>query len=161
MQKTKICTICKKRKLAKYFPITTDKAGRKYLGSWCRDCVNNRQRISRGTTTRKAKDKLDNIKWRKANPARSKLIQARNAAKRYGYAPPDITVKELDLMLASHDGQCDIKKCLRLGTHLDHNHSTGRVRGLICKQHNAGMGQCGDTLKALRLVVAYLKRTDT
>lgn len=41
---------------------------------------------------------------------------------------------------------------------LDHCHETGDFRGWLCKQCNTGLGNLGDNLQSLELVVKYLQR---
>lgn len=41
---------------------------------------------------------------------------------------------------------------------VDHDHETGAVRGLLCRDCNLGLGKLGDDLPALRRVRTYLKR---
>lgn len=41
---------------------------------------------------------------------------------------------------------------------IDHCHSTGKIRGLLCNNCNAGMGILGDTMAHLEAAMAYLKR---
>ena len=41
---------------------------------------------------------------------------------------------------------------------IDHDHSNGRTRGLLCGSCNRGLGLLGDTLAALRRAVRYLEK---
>ena len=40
---------------------------------------------------------------------------------------------------------------------VDHSHETERVRGLLCRKCNSGIGLLGDTVEGLRRAVEYLK----
>lgn len=40
---------------------------------------------------------------------------------------------------------------------VDHNHTTGEVRGLLCNNCNTGLGQLGDNPATLRLALRYLE----
>lgn len=43
----------------------------------------------------------------------------------------------------------------------DHNHKTGKFRGVICGQCNRGLGLLGDTLEQIRLALAYLEHGES
>ncbi len=41
---------------------------------------------------------------------------------------------------------------------VDHNHNTGKVRGLLCNNCNAGIGLFQDSIKILEKALLYLKK---
>lgn len=72
-----------------------------------------------------------------------------------------LTHKEYDGMFKSQGGKCKIcgnKFDYRL--HVDHCHTTGKVRGLLCRGCNTGLGQFQDDPRILREAINYLMRTD-
>ena len=42
--------------------------------------------------------------------------------------------------------------------HIDHDHETGLVRGLLCRGCNVGIGALGDDLEGVQRAAAYLAR---
>lgn len=81
-------------------------------------------------------------------------INRRAVLRRYG-----VTIDDYDEMMASHNGLCAI--CRRVDPEgrrlaVDHNHATGRVRGLLCRPCNTALGLFGDDLLHLESAVRYL-----
>ncbi|MEU8891971.1 endonuclease VII domain-containing protein [Streptomyces sp. NPDC048442] len=67
-----------------------------------------------------------------------------------------LTLAQRDEMVASQAGVCTI--CLKApAVHVDHCHETGRVRGVLCFNCNAAIGQLGDDPDSLRRAIAYLE----
>ena len=96
--------------------------------------------------------------WRAQNPERIK----ENNIKKFG-----ITFKEYSDMLVSQNGVCAI--CKRKESMMsnngksvkdfcvDHCHSTGRVRGLLCNKCNSAIGYMDDNPNFLRNAIIYLE----
>ena len=63
-------------------------------------------------------------------------------------------------MIERQSGRCAI--CRRNALlHVDHDHESGAVRGLLCRRCNTGLGQFGDDLDLLLLAADYLKTAKT
>lgn len=108
-----------------------------------------------------------NAKWREANREQSRArarawnaahpeqVADRNFQRRYG-----ITLAEYEALMVEQGGGCAIchEPC-RTGSRLsvDHCHETGAVRGLLCRNCNAGLGQFADRAELLVLAADYLK----
>jgi len=61
-----------------------------------------------------------------------------------------------DRLMEEQEGCCAI--CRRdLPLKVDHNHTTHKMRGLLCNNCNVGIGLLGDNLVLLRRAVRYLK----
>lgn len=69
-----------------------------------------------------------------------------------------ITPEEYDAMLARQAGACGVCGCRPAGAlHVDHDHESGAVRGLLCGSCNLGLGKLGDSIEALERALAYLR----
>lgn len=74
--------------------------------------------------------------------------------KRYG-----ITLEEKCALYDKQLGQCGIcKSSLEMGkkTHVDHDHKTGTIRGLLCHWCNQGLGNFKDNVESLASAMRYL-----
>lgn len=98
-----------------------------------------------------------NKKWRESE--KGKEFKKKNSfssrAKSYGLTP-----EELAELLSSRK-TCDIcgkEKNGRgqKGLHVDHDHNTGEVRGLLCGKCNRGLGFFGDSIAILVAAIEYL-----
>lgn len=71
-----------------------------------------------------------------------------------------ITDAHLQKMVMDQDGRCAICKApLEPGWKraIDHNHETGKVRGLLCFKCNWGLGHFNDSAEIMRKAVEYLE----
>jgi len=72
-----------------------------------------------------------------------------------------ITPEEYAALLKSQGGRCAICRIDtprgKGGWHLDHDHATGRMRGLLCHGCNIALGYFADDLDRLRGAIAYLE----
>ena len=98
--------------------------------------------------------------WRLDNP-RDKEDQMRRALdasrrKRFGIGNADV-----EQMLAMQNGKCAIcmgkNKGRRCGWCVDHNHKTGKVRGILCGDCNKGIGCLKDSIFILGSAITYLR----
>ncbi|MDQ3982066.1 MAG: endonuclease VII domain-containing protein [Actinomycetota bacterium] len=72
--------------------------------------------------------------------------------RRYGLTPA-----EFDALVAEQGFLCPI--CLkRPAVDVDHDHRTGRVRGILCEKCNGGLGQFRDNPKTIKSAIDYLER---
>lgn len=73
-----------------------------------------------------------------------------------------ISVAEYDQLLADQDGRCAIcgvagPEAARWGVLVvDHDHESGKVRGLLCSNCNCAIGLLGDSPERLNKAAAYL-----
>ncbi len=96
------------------------------------------------------------------NPARSNgtgtycnpCHMKRTRKTRYGLTEP-----ERQEMLARQNHTCalcprDLKKHTAC---VDHDHETGRIRGILCVQCNSALGKLGDSSERLERALAYVR----
>ena len=70
-----------------------------------------------------------------------------------------IDVPDYERLLEEQGGGCAIcgkKPEERRALDIDHDHRTGKVRGLLCSNHNRGIGLIGDDLMSLVKALEYL-----
>ena len=73
-----------------------------------------------------------------------------------------ITLNEYNQMLLNQNNQCAICNATDPGGKhgkfmVDHCHSTGKVRGLLCKRCNIALGEVRDNPYILQSMIKYLK----
>lgn len=67
-----------------------------------------------------------------------------------------LTPEQFEALLRSHHGQCAICNA-GVATCIDHDHKTGKVRGLLCAGCNSGLGQFRDNPEVLEQAARYLR----
>jgi hypothetical protein len=69
-----------------------------------------------------------------------------------------LTVEEYNAILQRQNGVCRMcKRKVEGYLHVDHNHKTGKVRGLLCRTCNIGCGHLRDDADLALVAWAYLK----
>ena len=67
-------------------------------------------------------------------------------------------------MLAAQGGCCAICGTSDTGKRkafaVDHNHDTGKIRGLLCSNCNTGIGNLRDNVELLERAIDYLRNTN-
>jgi hypothetical protein len=72
-----------------------------------------------------------------------------------------ISREEVEARIAAQNGRCAIcgdPPNGRGGFHLDHDHATGKHRGMLCSECNLGLGKFRDSPDRLRAALTYLER---
>lgn len=116
---SKSCSKCGAYKpLTEYHASSKAKDGK---ASWCKACANSIYRANRKRNYRPE----DKRKWQ--------------IKTRYG-----MTIEQVNSMYAAQDGKCAVCKIKIEKFHIDHNHNTGAVRGLLCHRCNVRIGGWDD-----------------
>lgn len=103
--------------------------------------------------------------WRKANPEKrakqavreSKKEYTKNKFLKYYYG---ITLEDYNHMFLTQQGCCAICGVHQSEVstfHVDHDHLTGEVRGLLCRKCNHLLGNAQDNIETLEAAIRYLK----
>lgn len=169
---TRVCTTCKKeKKLDECFGVDANgKNGRRSKCKTCRNKSNHLNYLARrpeaikkakawyAIPENKASHDQYRRKWRKTPKGRTSYSRSRLKSRlkiHYG-----LTVEAFNQMLLEQSGVCKI--CRVAPTkysplHVDHDHATGRVRGLLCFRCNGGLGSYKDDENLLLSAVNYLR----
>ncbi len=126
---------------------------------WCADCRRERPRSDFGRN-RANGDGLTAY-CRACHNERSKA----NRLKRHGSARDyhlkrryGLTSADVDAMIEAQGGVCALCQ-ERKPEHVDHDHVTGVVRGVLCFCCNQGLGNFRDRADVMRQAIGYLGRT--
>lgn len=135
----KVCPQCKQFKAEEEYGVRSVKnsLGVPHLKSWCRQC----ERTAPKPKQSKEYRRKHHLKWR------------------YGISHEDYVQ-----MLSDQGGGCAVCGTTEIGDqrashfHVDHCHTSGKVRGLLCMGCNAAIGSAGDDPSRLRALADYLER---
>jgi hypothetical protein len=135
---TRVCRTCDERKPLVAFPLVNTGKHRRRR---CKVCVENRRK-----------------ELRLADPERYREMDKFRAI-RLKY---DLTPEAYVSLVDSQGGACAICSTSLSATartpHVDHDHATGDVRGVLCFLCNTALGKFRDDPDLLRAAIAYLER---
>jgi formate dehydrogenase maturation protein FdhE len=127
---TKICRVCGPKPIVMF---SKRKASRDGLSSICKTC-----------------ESASHKKYYASK--RAKSVHRKSKLKlNYG-----LTIEEFDRMFKEQQGACAICGRTDVALVVDHNHTTGRVRGLLCSGCNHGLGRFKDNIVLLISAMDYL-----
>ncbi len=99
-------------------------------------------------------------KWLANNQHRRAEINRKSRLRRHYGIPPE----QFDEMYETQDGKCAICKGELLwqtnGLHVDHDHKTRWVRGLLCGRCNLGIGQFVDDVDLMQRAIERMDAFD-
>lgn len=161
----RLCGRCNQVLPLELFPKNLVKG--KYLSSWCQKCTNAYMRQHRQDNAEHY-SKYEAARYRanrekiRERVRKNRTPEAdRNLKLKYGYG---LTLEAYDELLAQQEYVCAICKKPPNGKFkflaVDHDHITGRIRGLLCTTCNLGLGALKDSKNILRAALAYLERGD-
>ena len=123
---------------------------------YCADCANRACRQSKARRRANGKARAYYLATREA-------LQDTLLRRNFG-----ITLDQYRTLLARQDGVCAIcgqppryaksKYGIPMSLAVDHDHASGKIRGLLCLNCNRGLGYFHDDPSKLRSAIAYLAR---
>ena len=89
------------------------------------------------------------------------IVKVRSRSNRL-YRNHSIRLDDYTSMLSTHNGKCDVCGTERAGGphnkfNLDHCHTTGDLRGILCFRCNVTLGQAEDRIELLEKLIKYLR----
>ncbi len=152
--KIKKCSKCGQEKSAdEFFKSGKQKSGKPKFRGDCKTCASK----DTGLWRIKNRSHYNNYaaKWRAENPEKHFANELR---RRYG-----LSAARYHEMLGEQGHKCRIcsvahdptkkRKCL----YVDHDHKTGRIRGLLCGSCNIALGNFRESIETMESAIAYLK----
>lgn len=142
---SKKCPCCGEVKPTTEFARYKSQKGKFGFNSYCKVCVNKKSK----------KYSIDNPEKCKRTYRNSRL------KKLYG-----LTIEDVGIILKNQNYKCAIcgqeislfGSSKKLTAHVDHDHKTGKIRGLLCQECNIGLGKFRDNTEYLLGALSYLKK---
>lgn len=159
-----VCIKCSRELPTEMFGMRTKSKGKRYRSTICKPCVTART-----------------VAWKEQNPEKAKAYTKTAEAKRYSRRMEDrygISSSDYEAILREQDGVCRICKRHETRTRgkrqldfvgedskaaivrrlaIDHDHVTGKVRGLLCGACNTVLGLVSEDVAILNSVIEYLE----
>lgn len=127
------------------------------VASWCKECV--KKDASKWAKNNRSKINKRRRKYAKENP---NYNRQNNLKRNY-----NISLTEYEQIEHQQNGVCAI--CNKRETYknqyslarlsVDHDHITGEIRGLLCKNCNLGLGYFKDNIASLSSAINYLLKS--
>ena len=132
----------------------------------CKSCFKARAKaryplVREANIARAQKWRDENIERFRENQRRMRSTPEGKAKQRTGHLKRKygMTVEQYDTILSEQGGGCAIcgrKPRPDISLHIDHDHETGAVRGILCFRCNNGLGDFDDDAVLLQQAVAYV-----
>jgi hypothetical protein len=164
---TKQCKVCGEVKVLDDF--YRSRGMRDGFRSDCKQCNLEARRLKNAADPQPNRDRVK--RWQAANRERYRAKQREYAksgrralANRKSYLKRKygISVEEYERMLERQNGRCAVCRQPPTGVslHVDHDHESGRIRGLLCFTCNNSLGDMKDSEDRLAAAIDYLGRHD-
>lgn len=130
----------------------------------CKDCRNTKYKEYYYSDLEKIKEKnrRSSVKRKQYYTSELGIISSRKAHLKRKY---NITLEEYKAMSLLQNHKCFICGSPEMNNKnkvlcVDHNHTTGKIRGLLCGNCNTGLGGFRDNINSLKKAIEYLKNYD-
>lgn len=148
----KRCSVCKENKsFSNFYTHRSSKDGRH---NYCIPCF----KLWRNSPERRKKENNRLLeRGSQKTPERSAYTRNWQLKNKYG-----ITLEDYNQKLIDQQGKCaicskDHKDCQN-GLYVDHNHDTGLVRELLCRECNSGLGKFKEDITVFSRAISYLEK---
>ena len=113
-----------------------------------------RERNKKWDLNNPEKRKKASKEWNLRNPEKYKETKKRCAIKR----KYNLTLEQYEELKTKQNNVCVIcnKSFQGITPHVDHCHTTNKIRGLLCTQCNVGLGSFKDNIESLQNAIKYL-----
>lgn len=134
--------------------MSRDKKRRNGLSSWCKDC----RAVSARSWDKNNPDKVKE-QYRLAKEKPPEPLKVRNYMLKVRY---NLTLDGYDQLLQNQQYKCALCKRdsrdMSYFLHVDHCHTTGKVRGLLCAPCNTYLGYSKDNPEVFQNAINYLAK---
>jgi len=151
---TKVCRTCKQEKTLIYFRFLQRKKGA-YIFKDCKDCQREYQRNwMKNPKNRKSQNDKIRI-WKKTLPGK---MSRRRAGRRHMFNMSEAQLEQMILNQRFSCAICGFKQWTQNAKfpNVDHDHKTGKLRGLLCRACNLALGGFKDDVVVLENAIKYL-----
>jgi hypothetical protein len=143
----KVCNLCKIEKPFSDFHIAKQGKNAPIYKGRCKECYRKKEIQKYHSLTPEEK-----AQKRKSNPCNTPEYRKQYKLKTY-YG---LTVEEFSSMILKQNNQCKICQDQLENPQVDHCHTTGKVRGILCRACNTSLGLLKENVNTLRNMISYI-----
>jgi len=154
----KKCPHCNKNKNLSEF--SKDKSRKSGRSSWCKSCLSKKQR----ERYKKNPSKYRKIVQKHYIKNKDKILADLRAKGRLrNLEQRKVSIDFYNELFVSQNGCCFIcgthAENAYKGLHIDHDHNSGEIRGLLCHKCNTALGLFQDNVDFLKIAIVYLNNS--